>query len=653
MSSGLPLQAWPQRSALADGALSFLVALVLTTCSIALAREAGSIASIWLVNGAVIGIAASAPAGRRPGLLLLASLACFLANLLHDSSWAIALAFVSGNFLDVLLGTWWIGQQAALLRGLSDARVFLRLLAWGVLLPSLAGALAGTFMLDWVGQGSFRVTWSDWFIGGAMGSLAMLPLTLALRARSASDGVDLRRLALVLLLVAAASLASFSLVPYPFGWMSAGLLVLAYSQPRLATFAAGPVVVAMFGVAVGRGWLVPETDDTPLGHAWMYLTLLLVVAPAQLVSIITARQRALDEILAVVGGQANQLAAFVDLRGILRWANGAREAYWGLPNEHSVGQHWLDHLPDELYRRCMRVLFEEALAGQRVQRVLVVDFPVRGRRTMAVQLQLAFDEDHHPLGLLYTSTDVTGIETSRAELEALTASLAATHHDLQQFVRVSSHDLREPLNAIVQFTSLLDEQEGERLSDVSRDYLRRTRAAAARMGGILEDVRRYIQVDELDPATFGVVELDQLVRDALAPLSERIRALGATVQVEGRGSTWGHAAQLTLALTHLLSNALKFMPPDRAPCVQVSVQLLGGQLVLCVADNGIGIPSDKLALLGQPFKRLHARRVYPGTGLGLAICQRIAHKHGGHLDMASTPWQGSRFSLVLPRHQGA
>jgi len=644
----LPVHPWPQRTALVDGALAFGVALVLATGAIWLVREPGSIASIWLANGAVIGIAVSAPAGRRLGLLLLASLDYFIANLLYDRSVMNALAFAPGNFLDLLIGTWWLGQRPTLLRFLGDARVFLRLLVRGALLPPLAGALAGALFLDLVGHSGFSVTWSDWFIESAIGSLVMLPLTLTLRARAVGEGVKWGRVAVALLLVGAASLACFALAPYPFGLVGVILLAVAYSQSRLVTFAAGPLVVVMFGLAVGYGWLVPETDDTPLGHAWMYFTLLLVVAPPQVVSIIVARQRALDEILAVVGHHAHQLAAFVDMRGTLRWANGAREAYWGVSNEHSLGKPWLDHLPDAHYRRAMQGLFEKARAGQVVQQVMQVDFPVCGRRTMAVHLQPAHDEDRQQLGVLYTSTDVTSMESSRLQLEALTASLATSHHDLQQFVRISSHDLREPLNSIVQFTTLMDEQEGERLSAESRDYLRRARAAASRMGRILEDVRLYVQTDELDPASFRTVDLAPLVRDALLGLDERIAALGATVRVEGQGRVRGDAAQLTLAVTNLLGNALTFMPPGRAPSVRVTVRPEGAQLALCVADNGIGIPTEKLALLGQPFKRLHSRSIYPGTGLGLAICQRIAHKHGGRLDMRSTPSQGSCFCLLLP-----
>lgn len=644
----LSIRHWPQRSALTDGALAFCVALVLATGAIALAREPGSIASIWLANGAVIGIAVSAPASRRPGLLLLASLAYFIANLAYDTSVMNALAFAPGNLLDMVLGTWVLGRLTSLQRFMNDARAFFRLLAWGALLPPLLGAMAGAGFLHLVGHSDFSVTWGDWFIGSALGSVVMLPLVLALRARAFKEGLHLGSALALLLVVSAGSLVTFALVPYPFGLVSVVLLAVAYFQPRLVTFAAGPLVVLAFGVAVGQGWLLPATDDTPLGHGLMYLTLLLVVTPPQVVSIIVARQRALEDILTVVGGQANQLAAFIDMRGILQWANEARQAYWGVPNEQSVGKSWLDNLPVEHRSGLLRAMLFEALAGQVVQRVMEVNFPARGLRTVALHLQPAYDEERHQLGVLFTSTDVTDIESSRRQLEALTTSLEVTNQDLQQFVRVSSHDLREPLNTIVQFSSLIEERDGAVLSVDSKDYFRHVRSAASRMSTMLEDIRLYVQVDELDPAAFQAVDLDELVDSALATLDERIQALGGRVQVEAMGSAWGDPGQLRLAVTNLLGNALKFVPPDRAPCVQVSARRQGQQLELCFADNGIGIDPDKLSLLGQPFRRLHSRRVYEGTGLGLATCRRIARRHGGDLHIASTPGSGSHFCLSLP-----
>lgn len=633
---------------MSDFVLAFGAALVLAMVSIALSRHQGGIASIWLANGVAVSLAVSAPVRRRWALLLSASMGTFVANLLNDKSLASSLAFFPGNLVEMLLGTFLLVRHGNSQRFSGDSKAFLTTLALGSLVPALVGALTGALLLDLVGYVSFSVAWIDWFVSAAIGSLVTIPLTLAMRARQSLKGVRLGSSVLTLVLVAAGCLGSFSLAPNPFGLVSVGLLVAAYLQPRLVTFAAAPLVVVAFSVAVGQGWLVPVTAYTPVGHLLSYITLLLVVIPPQVVAVIVARQRALDEILAVVGGQANQLAAFIDMQGTLRWANKARADYWGVPYELSVGESWLGKLRGGNYNSPIRPLFEQALAGEQVNQLMSVDFPVRGLRTMAVHLQPAFDEDSHQVGVLYTSTDVTDLDASRKKLEALADSLETSNKDLKHFVRVSSHDLREPLNTIAQFTSLIEEQDAPSMSTESKTYFRHVKSAAQRMGTLLEDIRLYVQVDEVDPSkTFQDLDLDEVVDAAVDSMSERIHQLGATVHVMQLGKAWGDTEQLALAIKLLLGNALKFMPADRAPNIQIATRRNGGYLELVVSDNGIGIDADKVPLLGEPFKRLHSRRVYEGTGLGLAICKRIARKHGGDLRIASTPMVGSQFSLVL------
>ena len=648
MKSEFAFHPWPLHSVVADVLLAFGSALVLAVGSVALSQGSGGVASIWLANGVAISIAVSAPETRRTRILLAAALGSLIATLLVGKPLIGSLAFLPGNLVEMLLGTRLLVRYGQPQRFSSDSKTFLKILALGSMVPPLVGALTGSTLLSLVGYVSFSDAWIDWFISAAIGSLVTLPLMLALRARQSLNGIRIGGTLLTLLLVSAISLASFSLAPNPFGLVSVVMLITAYLQSRLVVFAAAPLVVVAFSVAVNQGWQVPVTANTPFGHLLMHMTLLLVVIPPQVVAVIVARQRALEEVLAVVGGQANQLAAYIDMQGILRWANKARADYWGVPNERSVGESWLGFLRGGNYISPIQPLFEQALSGQQVDQVMSVDFPVRGLRTMAVRLQPAFDEEFHQVGVLYTSTDVTDLEASRKQLEALADSLETSNQDLQHFVRVSSHDLREPLNTIAQFTLLIEERDSAAMSTEAKTYFRHIKSAAQRMGTLLEDIRLYVQVDEADPdKTFHEVNLDELVDSVIDAMNERIQQQRATIHVTHLGQAWGDAEQLTLAVKLLLSNALKFVPADLAPDIRITTTRGEGNLELVVSDNGIGIDSDKLPLLGEPFKRLHSRRVYEGSGLGLATCKRIARKHGGDLKIESTLKAGSQFTLTL------
>lgn len=115
----------------------------------------------------------------------------------------------------------------------------------------------------------------------------------------------------------------------------------------------------------------------------------------------------------------------------------------------------------------------------------------------------------------------------------------------------------------------------------------------------------------------------------------------------------GDRTLLHRALANVVSNALKYSPPDAQ--VLCSIQARAGHWVISVRDQGPGIPGEQMQRLCTPFARLHARS-HPGIsgiGLGLALVQTVLQRHGGTLEIESAPGEGAQFSLVLPQAQEA
>jgi signal transduction histidine kinase len=100
-------------------------------------------------------------------------------------------------------------------------------------------------------------------------------------------------------------------------------------------------------------------------------------------------------------------------------------------------------------------------------------------------------------------------------------------------------------------------------------------------------------------------------------------------------------------LLNLLSNAVKFTPVGE---VSLVVRKMPEKISFTVKDTGIGIASEKLPLLFEPFRQLDSglNRQFPGTGLGLALTRSLAWLHGGDVTVESTLGQGSEFTLHLP-----
>jgi signal transduction histidine kinase len=107
----------------------------------------------------------------------------------------------------------------------------------------------------------------------------------------------------------------------------------------------------------------------------------------------------------------------------------------------------------------------------------------------------------------------------------------------------------------------------------------------------------------------------------------------------------GNTACLTQCLANLIDNALKFVPPGRAPEVRVSTKRSGNTVHVAVEDTGIGIPPDRLHEIFEAFQR--GRGGFQGTGIGLAIVKKSAERMGGHVIVESEEGKGSRFVVDL------
>jgi signal transduction histidine kinase len=254
---------------------------------------------------------------------------------------------------------------------------------------------------------------------------------------------------------------------------------------------------------------------------------------------------------------------------------------------------------------------------------------------------------------------IAEVRAGHGELERRQAELARTNEALESFVRIASHDLREPLNTVVQFSTLiqLEAAEGRPLGREPLAWLGHVVTAGERMRVLLDDLLRYLRAEhDLAPAAGdrpaqAVLALDRVLADAAAALAARLRDTGADLRVEPLPMVMGNHTALVLLFQNLLSNALKFVPPGRTPQVRVRAappaDEADGLVRIEVHDNGIGIAESELPRLFKPFVRLVPRRHYDGTGLGLALARDIAVHHGGDIAVRSQPGQGSVFVVQL------
>jgi len=237
-----------------------------------------------------------------------------------------------------------------------------------------------------------------------------------------------------------------------------------------------------------------------------------------------------------------------------------------------------------------------------------------------------------------------------ARVQERTAEILKKTRDLETLLYVTSHDLREPLRSIQNFSRLVHDRYATHLDDKGRDFLRRVIRGAQRMDQLMTDILALSRAQRMElPAE--EVEGESIVREALRQLEDKIKETGATVQVaKDLPRLQGNRTWATQGVYNLIANALKFRRNGEAPDVEIGPYVPGvedGPVVgIVVRDRGPGIAPEHEERIFQLFQRAVGRDV-EGTGAGLAIVRQVAERHGGRAWVQPREGGGSEFILTF------
>jgi signal transduction histidine kinase len=220
-----------------------------------------------------------------------------------------------------------------------------------------------------------------------------------------------------------------------------------------------------------------------------------------------------------------------------------------------------------------------------------------------------------------------------------------------EFLATMSHELRTPLNIILGYNELLLDEEVSRPTAEQAHILQRV---GERSRELFELITTMLDVSRLEAGQLPVKIRNVQIADVVQELESETRDLREKTTLD---FSWYVAPHLPFLLTdflklkiilkNLITNAVKFTPQGS---ISVNAQAKGGGVEICVADTGIGIAPEALAVIFEPFRQLKNTSMLSqsGVGLGLYIVRRMLELLGGTIAVESTVGCGSTFRVWLP-----
>ena len=336
--------------------------------------------------------------------------------------------------------------------------------------------------------------------------------------------------------------------------------------------------------------------------------------------------------------------------GRLKLHNPAYLALWGLSDEDVAGEPHIGEIVEKT-----RTLLDEGgdWTAMKERTIAKVTSPALSSGPLYRKDGSMLQEAIVPLpdgNVLLTYLDVTDTAQVERALRERNEALETATRLKSEFIANISYELRTPLNPVIGFTEILNNQYFGDLNTRQLDYSRGILASSQQLLTLINDI--------LDLATIeagymhletGRVDIGEMLEAVLNLTRERGRSRDLKLELHcppDIGAIEADERRLKQALFNLISNSIKFTPPGGT--ITLEAEPCDGELLLSVADTGIGIPPSDQARVLEKFER-GARQA--GAGLGLALVKSLIELHGVTVAIESATGWGTRVICRLPAAQ--
>lgn len=349
-----------------------------------------------------------------------------------------------------------------------------------------------------------------------------------------------------------------------------------------------------------------------------------------------------------------QGALSISRNGLILYCNDYFSELVGVPSEKIIGNYLQEYFnnPDHLVS-----LIESLKYGISTHEML---FKTNySTKTFPASISVT-DLEPSVQGLGIVVTDLTekkkhenALILHQKELEEKISELNRINTNLEEFIHVISHDLKEPLRKIVMYNERINKSE---LSETDTKYLDVMKSSALRLNSLVDDLVSYSSHTAQEERT--MVNLVEIIEEVNEDLEIIINDKKATFEIGKLPILQASKVQMRQLFSNLISNAIKYSKADIAPKIQISqIDYFESEddkeadkfVKIQIKDNGIGMEKNHLLKIFTIFQRLHAKNEYSGNGIGLAICKKIMENHSGNITVESSLDEGTTFNLYFPK----
>lgn len=258
----------------------------------------------------------------------------------------------------------------------------------------------------------------------------------------------------------------------------------------------------------------------------------------------------------------------------------------------------------------------------------------------------------------YLNTSISDLENANQEISRINQillernkiidenfhQLENAYKELEEFTYIASHDLKSPLQNILNFVNLLKESENGNITSEGNTFINFIHESAVRMNETLVDTLEYSKIDKSN-INASETDFEEVIEIVKKNLHKQIQESKATIVTNALPNFPAFKTSIIQLFQNLIANSINYCRPDVPPIIYVGSSKIENGWSFQVVDNGKGIESEFQHKIFKAFQRLESGT--SGTGIGLAICMKVVKMHKGNIRYQPNPKGGSIFSFEL------